>query len=635
MSAEWSAKGEKSPPLVSADEFMILDSQDGVPATQNKRVTLSTVQANVITDINVNSFDLFNANLITPTISDFTNALHNHQTDAGGSTLVATAALTATGTKDFTTFLRGDDTWDVPVALWTKSGSAIFPTTLTDSVGIGTNTPPERLSLEGGNFLQIPTDPTEISVLTDAVNFEFSSNLFVKDDFAYVVSGTNIDQDPGILAIINISDVTSPSIVSFFSDAVNMDIPTDVKVVGNYAYVTARDSNSLAIIDVTDPTNPTLTGSLIDAVNLNEPVSLVVTGKYAYVCAIAANRLTIVDISDPTNPTLVGTLQDNTLLDSISNVYVDGKYAYTTARVANSLVVIDVSDPTTPTIIGSLVDNVNLESTIDVVVRGSYAYVIASLASSLTVIDVSDPTTPTLVGTLIDNTNLNSCNALFLSGNFVYVACGGTTRALTVIDVTDPTNPTFSGQNFNSRSYPSVSISGKYAYLISQTNFQTDGSFVIMDIHGINSPAASIGNVETTYLSVTTNALINNNLYSNRLNVGNDALIGGDLSITGRLQGAKGADVSSMSGITLGNGNYFDITGNTTINTMTDTNWQAGSVVTLQFVTGLTVTHDSGGSSPNADFLLEGGVPFVTTAGDTLTIIFDGTDWRETSRSVI
>jgi len=589
LSAEWSAKGEKSPPLVSADEFMILDSQDGVPATQNKRVTLSTVQANVVTDINVNSFDLFNANLITPTISDFTNALHNHQTDAGGSTLVATAALTATGTKDFTTFLRGDDTWDVPVALWTKSGSAIFPTTLTDSVGIGTNTPPERLSLEGGNFLQIPTDPTEISVLTDAVNFEFSSNLFVKDDFAYVVSGTNIDQDPGILAIINISDVTSPSIVSFFSDAVNMDIPTDVKVVGNYAYVTARDSNSLAIIDVTDPTNPTL----------------------------------------------VGTLQDNTLLDSISNVYVDGKYAYTTARVANSLVVIDVSDPTTPTIIGSLVDNVNLESTIDVVVRGSYAYVIASLASSLTVIDVSDPTTPTLVGTLIDNTNLNSCNALFLSGNFVYVACGGTTRALTVIDVTDPTNPTFSGQNFNSRSYPSVSISGKYAYLISQTNFQTDGSFVIMDIHGINSPAASIGNVETTYLSVTTNALINNNLYSNRLNVGNDALIGGDLSITGRLQGAKGADVSSMSGITLGNGNYFDITGNTTINTMTDTNWQAGSVVTLQFVTGLTVTHDSGGSSPNADFLLEGGVPFVTTAGDTLTIIFDGTDWRETSRSVI
>ena len=42
------------------------------------------------------------------------NALHDHQDAAGGSVLVATAALTATGTKDSTTFLRGDDTWGIP-----------------------------------------------------------------------------------------------------------------------------------------------------------------------------------------------------------------------------------------------------------------------------------------------------------------------------------------------------------------------------------------------------------------------------------------------------------------------------------------------------------------------------------------
>jgi len=57
---------------------------------------------------------LTNKTLTTPTIASFTNATHNHQAASGGNTLVATSALTATGTKDATTFLRGDNTWDTP-----------------------------------------------------------------------------------------------------------------------------------------------------------------------------------------------------------------------------------------------------------------------------------------------------------------------------------------------------------------------------------------------------------------------------------------------------------------------------------------------------------------------------------------
>ena len=102
-----------------------------------------------------------------------------------------------------------------------------------------------------------------------------------------------------------------------------------------------------------------------------------------------------------------------------------------------------------------------------------------------------------------------------------------------------------------------------------------------------------------------------------------------------RIQGFKGADVASATAITLGDGNYFDITVDVSpIDTMTDTNWQAGSVVTLQFDGGVTVTNNSGGTSPNADFVLFGGIDFVATANDTLTLVFDGIDWRETSRSI-
>lgn len=101
---------------------------------------------------------------------------------------------------------------------------------------------------------------------------------------------------------------------------------------------------------------------------------------------------------------------------------------------------------------------------------------------------------------------------------------------------------------------------------------------------------------------------------------------------TGRHQYDKGADVASASEITLGaDGNVFDITGTTTINTITPTNWQAGSVVILQFDGALTVTHNSGGTN---DILLAGATNFTTATGNTLTLFFNGTDWIETARNV-
>ena len=104
-----------------------------------------------------------------------------------------------------------------------------------------------------------------------------------------------------------------------------------------------------------------------------------------------------------------------------------------------------------------------------------------------------------------------------------------------------------------------------------------------------------------------------------------------ELIHTGRHQYDKGADIASASGLTLGtDGNVFDITGTTTINTITPTNWQAGSVIILQFDGILTVTHNSGGTN---DILLAGATNFVTSAGNTLTLFFNGTDWIETARN--
>jgi hypothetical protein len=107
--------------------------------------------------------------------------------------------------------------------------------------------------------------------------------------------------------------------------------------------------------------------------------------------------------------------------------------------------------------------------------------------------------------------------------------------------------------------------------------------------------------------------------------------------LSGRLHTHKGADVASGDEITLGtDGNYFDITGTTTINHINNSGWQSGSVVVLQFDASVTVTHNSGSPiGSEASMLLSGAGNFSATANDTLMLVYDGTTFREVSRTVI
>jgi len=73
--------------------------------------TLS-IDGTVVTLLGIQTLEF--KTLLIPAIADFTNAQHDHETAAGGGQLTATDALDATGTKDSTTFLRGDNTYAVP-----------------------------------------------------------------------------------------------------------------------------------------------------------------------------------------------------------------------------------------------------------------------------------------------------------------------------------------------------------------------------------------------------------------------------------------------------------------------------------------------------------------------------------------
>lgn len=93
---------------------------------------------------------------------------------------------------------------------------------------------------------------------------------------------------------------------------------------------------------------------------------------------------------------------------------------------------------------------------------------------------------------------------------------------------------------------------------------------------------------------------------------------------------AKGSDVTSLGDSPYGPGNYNEVTGSTTIVTLSAPS-QAGVTKTYRFTGAPLITH--AGSGEGAAIHLRGAVNWQTTAGDVLTLTYDGTVWREISRS--
>jgi len=86
-----------------------------------------------------------------------------------------------------------------------------------------------------------------------------------------------------------------------------------------------------------------------------------------------------------------------------------------------------------------------------------------------------------------------------------------------------------------------------------------------------------------------------------------------------------GASVASATAMPVPTGNVFHVTGTTSITSITSTNFVAGTVITLIFDGILTFTDGN-------NLKLAGN--FVTTADDTITLAYDGTNWYEVARAV-
>lgn len=96
----------------------------------------------------------------------------------------------------------------------------------------------------------------------------------------------------------------------------------------------------------------------------------------------------------------------------------------------------------------------------------------------------------------------------------------------------------------------------------------------------------------------------------------------GNAEIRGLIGG--GASVASAAALPLPTGRVFHVTGTTNITSITSTNFASGVCITLIFDGILTFTDGS-------NLKLNGN--FVTSADDTISLCYDGTNWFETARA--
>lgn len=105
-----------------------------------------------------------------------------------------------------------------------------------------------------------------------------------------------------------------------------------------------------------------------------------------------------------------------------------------------------------------------------------------------------------------------------------------------------------------------------------------------------------------------------NNTFTGDNTFSGDTTFSGDIVMSSsQIQEVKGADIASASALPLlTDGNFFDVTGTTTI-TSIDTSGTVGTEITLQFDGILTLTHNA------TDLILPTGANITTSAGDVAT----------------
>ncbi len=283
------------------------------------------------------------------------------------------------------------------------------------------------------------SDPESVGLTVDAVE---KDQLTLPDWLRFEKSGANLVGEldlPGstlrlraegnIAYVIDspflqIIDISTPSFPSLISSYTVPGAAKDLDLVGNLAYVAARDAG-LQILDVSDPFSPTLIGNSTTPANA---IAVHVVDNRAYIADFGVG-LQILDVSDPSSPTPIGSYP---FTGPLNDVYVDNNMAYFVDNIV--MRIIDVSNPASPTFVSS---HTTSAFTKGVQVVGNFAYLISSV---LNIVDISTPSSPVSLGfsSLPSSGTVGQETEVYVIDNLAYIP---NHSGLAVVDVSNSSFP--------------------------------------------------------------------------------------------------------------------------------------------------------------------------------------------------
>ncbi len=274
------------------------------------------------------------------------------------------------------------------------------------------------ITFRGRMILADISDPSNPVLLSDEVLWKNSDALEVVGDLAFVAA-----RDAG-LSIVDISDSASPVIIGSFATPGDAN---HVSVVGGLAYVAQGSSfdrnSSVLVLDVSDATMPVLLGALpFLYAQVVEPV-----GGIAYVCDGFDGFFTV-DVSDPTLPVSLSRIR---LPHLAIRVMLQGDVAFIAEE--GGVTALDVSNRRRPVPL----DHYNSAGNENVARLHDRTMYLAKRSRGLEILDVSDPNALSLIGTYLRNDE--EIRSVDFVGEVGLVSV--TDFGLRVVDFSDPANP--------------------------------------------------------------------------------------------------------------------------------------------------------------------------------------------------